>query len=199
MQAMSAERGTGSQTPAEWIGCYSTVYVSDPAEELPIEHGLRTDLPQFSSSRLDRSYFESLHAILSGKSEFEIAREYQTARGPRDAALRRLTYGLPIPYERSVLVFVCSEELCRSIAAIDAARATDIAQRWRTLLWPSVFPEGSRSPPDPRFSEAVLLQLSNLARAALAVRKSLLVRIEYRRRRKDPVTGSVLEAGETRH
>lgn len=197
---MSGEHRTGvSQTPAEWIGCCSTVYVSDPAEELPVEHGPRTDLPQFSSSGLDRSYFERLHTILSGRTEFEIAREYASGGAHRDAALRRLRYGLPIPYERSVFVFVCSEELCRSIATIDAARATDIARRWRTLLWPSIFPEGSGSRSDPRFTEAVLLQLSTLAQAALAAGKSLLVRVEYRRRWKDPVTGSVLEATETRH
>jgi hypothetical protein len=57
--------------------CSGTAYVNDPAAELPIDQGLRFDLPQFTSPGLDPSSMADLRRILLGRTMIEIAQDFQ--------------------------------------------------------------------------------------------------------------------------
>jgi hypothetical protein len=191
------DRGGAKDGVLDWISCTWTVYVGDPAAELPIELGVRSDLPQLHVVGLPTAFLERVHAILLGKTEFEMAKEFAAGRGK--APTNRIAAATVAPREFSVHIFVCSEDFCRLLVATDESWASDVARRWRALLRPSLY-QGEPEP-DARegLRESVLRQLANLARVANTSNRKLMVRVEYRRQVKDTVTGEVRGYQETRH
>lgn len=176
-------KSSSGRESLDWVVCSGTVYVNDPAADLPLEQGIRPDLPQFTCVGLDISFLTDLHTILTG----------QTREG-----IRRVAHSIPIPKEYSIQLYMCSEELCHLLANSGEERVADIVQRWRTLLWPSLQeslePESRR-----RFRATVLPQLVSLSREAISSRRRLMVRIEYRRHARDATTGEVRKREDTRH
>ena len=198
--AMGVQRPTnaGGQ-PADWVDGSATYYVNDPRAELPLEQGVRSDLPQFTSAGLSPSFLGELHLILQGRTAREAAQEYQDGRVARENAIRRVAHAIPIPHEYSVQLYVCSEELCGLLAALDETRVADIALRWRALLWPSLYQEGSTPESLNRLRARILAQLVVLAKEAVSSGRKLMMRVEYRRNTRDADTGTVHRTEETRH
>ena len=147
---------------AEWIDCSWTVYVNEPASELPLELGVRSDLPQFTVRGLDPSFVGQAYTILLGKTEFDVAREYQDNAVATEDRARRVAEGVVIPNELTVQVSVYSDKVCRLLAAMDEQRIVDMAGRWPVLLFPSMQQPGSDPGPSSRqqLRESVLRQPS---------------------------------------
>jgi hypothetical protein len=194
---MEFQPSSGPQS-VDWVVCSGTAYVNDPAAELPLEQGIRPDLPQFTCVGLDLSFLTDLHMILTGRTRKDAAEDVQKARVAQQEAIRRVAHSIPIPKEYSVQLYRCSDELSNLLAAAEEERVADIAQRWRTLLWPplqeSAEPESRR-----RFRATVLPRLVSLSREAVSSRRKLMIRIEYRRHVRDAATGTVRKHEDTRH
>jgi len=186
---------------AEWIDCSWTVYVNEPASELPLELGVRSDLPQFTVRGLDPSFLGQAYTILLGKTEFDVLREYQDNALSTEDRARRVAEGVVIPNELTVQVSVYSDKVCRLLAAMDEQRIVDMAGRWPVLLFPSMQQPGSDPGPSSRqqLRESVLRQLAQLARNAVDSGRRLMCRVEFRRCTKDPATGRVHRIEGTRH
>lgn len=183
---------------ADWTVCSGTVYVNDPAAELPLEQGIRPDLPQFTCVGLDLSFLTDLHMILMGRTRLDVIEDYQKGRVAERKGILRVAQSIPIPKEYSVQLYMCSDDLCNLLATAGEERVADIVQRWHILLWPSpqesAEPEGRR-----RFRAAALPQLVSLSRKAVSSRRKLMIRIEYRRHTRDATTGTVRKHEDTRH
>jgi hypothetical protein len=199
--AVSAQALSGAEPkPTEWIGRSAVIYVGEPAAELPLEYGVRSDLPQFTTSHLvEPTFFIDLHTILLGRTLKEYTEDFKHGHADTSVAIRSIAHAIPIPGEYSIALYVCSDELCKLLAATDEKRVTEIAHQWRTLLWP--MPQPYEPEPDKRRENrtAILAQLVTLAQDALGSDRKLMVRLEYRRRRRDPETGAVREVRSTRH
>jgi hypothetical protein len=197
---MGVQRPTkAGEQPADWVDGSTTCYVNDPRAELPLEQGLRPDLPQFTSAALSPSFLGELHLILQGRTAMQAAQEYQDGLVARENAIRRVAHAIPIPHEYSVQLYVCSEELCGLLATLDETRVADIALRWRALLWPSVYQGGSVSENPNRLHAWILPQLVALAKEAVSSGRKLMMRVEYRRNTRDANTGAIHRTEETRH
>jgi hypothetical protein len=197
---MTVQRSSSAEgQPADWVDGSATAYVNDPATELPLEQGLRPDLPQFTSARLSPSVIEELHLILQGRTAMEAAAEFRSGRAVGESATRRVAHAVLIPHEYSVQLYVCSEEMCRLLAALDEQRVADIALRWQNLLWPSVHEDGTVPESVGKFRASILPQLVMLARVAVNTERKLMLRVEYRRNIRDALTGAVRRSEETRH
>jgi len=185
----------------EWIECSWTVYVSEPASELPLELGVRPDLPQFTVRGLDPAFLGQACTILLGKTEFEVVREYQDNPAAIEDRARRVAAGVVIPNELTVQVSAYSDKLCRLLATMDGPRIVDMARRWQVLLFPSLPQHESEPDRSPRqhLRESVLRQLAHLAQEAVRSGKGLMCRTEFRRCTKDPATGRVRRIEGTRH
>jgi hypothetical protein len=180
---------------AEWMDCSGTAYVNDPAAELPIDQGLRFDLPQFTSPGLDPSSLAELRGILLGRTMIELAQDFQNGV-VWENPVRRIAYAVPIPHEHSVQLYVCSDELCKMLAALDEQRANDVVRRWGI---PSPHPEGGGLESRYRLRVRVLQQLAALSRIADSTGKKLMLRVEYRRQIGDAGTARVRRNDGTRH
>lgn len=184
----------------ERVNRSAIVYVNDPAAELPLEQGVRLDLPQFATPRLvEPSFLVDLHTILTGRTQKDYLEEFKEGAVDASVALRSVARAVPIPGEYSIVLYVCSDELCKLLGAADEKRVTEIADRWRALLWPR--PEPYEPEPESRrqFRAVILAQLVTLAQEALRSDRKLMVRLEYRQRRRDAETGMVRETQSTRH
>ncbi|MGH8200949.1 MAG: hypothetical protein ACREVO_11395 [Steroidobacteraceae bacterium] len=161
--------------------CSATVYVIDAASELPLEQGIRFDLPQWTRRGLDPSFFENLHLILAGGNLEQALDDFRNGRA-REKSLERIAAAVLISCEHSVHVYACANELCDLLAALDEQRATDIARQHLYLLSPSAQHE-EKDPYSPhRFRVPTLMQLTTLAQEAKRSARKLRVRVEYRRR-----------------
>jgi hypothetical protein len=197
---MAAQRATKTEgPPAEWVEGSATAYVNDPRHELPLEQGVRSDLPQFTSGGLSPSFLGELHLILQGRTALQAAQEYQEGRVARESAMRRVAHAIPIPHEYSVQLYVCSEELCGLLAALDEERAAEIARRWHVLLRPSLYEDGSAPERLNKLRASMIPQLVALAKEAVSSGRKLMIRVEYRRNTRDATTGVVRRSEETRH
>jgi hypothetical protein len=197
---MGGQRATKTEgLPAEWVEGSATAYVNDPRDELPLEQGVRSDLPQFTSGGLSPSFLGELHLILQGRTALQAAQEYQEGRVARENAIRRVAHAIPIPHEYSVQLYVCSEELCGLLAALDEERAAEIARRWHVLLRPSLYEDGSAPERLNKLRASMIPQLVALAKEAVSSGRKLMIRVEYRRNTRDATTGVVRRSEETRH
>jgi hypothetical protein len=199
--AMAIPARSGAEAkPSEWTSRSAIVYISDPVAELPLEHGVRPDLPQLATSPLvEPSFFTDLHTILLGRTLKEYIEDFKDGRVNASAAIRSVAHATPIPREYSIALYVCSDELCKLLAATDEKRLHEITHRWRGMLWPKAQPYEPEPENRLQHRAAILSQLVALAQAALRSDRKLMVRLEYRRRRKDPDTGEVREPQATRH
>jgi hypothetical protein len=186
---------------SEWIDCSWTIYVIEPASELPLELGVRPDLPQLTVRGLDPSLVSDAYTILLGKTEFDVVREYQDNPAAMEDRARRVAEGVLIPNELTVQVLAFTDKVCSSLASMDEQRIVDMASRWQFLLFPSLKQHGSEPGASPvqQLRESVLRQLAHLAREAVGSGRKLMCRIEFRRCTKDPVTGRVHKIEATRH
>jgi hypothetical protein len=178
--------------------CFGTVYVNDPAAELPIDQGIRPDLPQITCSRLDPSFLADLHTILLGRTRMDIVEDFQNGRVAKGEAIRRVAQSIPIPKEHSIQLYVCSDDMCNLLAAAKEDRVADVVQRWRVLLWPSLQPSAEPEA-GRRFRGWVLRQLVTLAQEAVRSDRKLMIRTEYRRHTRDATTGAARGPEQTRH
>ena len=185
--------------PTEWVEGSATCYVNDPRAELPLEQSLRPDLPQFTSAGLSPSFLGELNLILQGRTAIEAAQEYQDSRVAKENAILRVAHAIPIPHEYSVQLYVCSEELCGLLAALDETRVADIALRWHALLWPSLYQDGAVPENLNRLRASIVQQLVALAKEAVSSGRKLMMRVEYRRNTRDANTGAIHRTEETRH
>jgi hypothetical protein len=185
----------------EWIDCSWTVYVGEPASELPLELGVRPDLPQFTVRGLDPSFLRQAYTILLYKTEFDVVREYQNKYAATDDRARRIAEGVVIPNELTVQVLAYSDEVCNLLATMDEQRIVDMARRWQVLLFPSIQAQGSEAGPSPtqQLRELVLRQIAHLAREAAGSGRKLMCRVEFRRCTKDPTTGRIQKTEGTQH
>ena len=198
--AMGVQRPIKAEgQPAEWVEGSATCYVNDPRAELPLEQSLRPDLPQFTSAGLSPSFLGELNLILQGRTAIEAAQEYQDSRVAKENAILRVAHAIPIPHEYSVQLYVCSEELCGLLAALDETRVADIALRWHALLWPSLYQDGAVPDNLNRLRASILPQLVALAKEAVSSGRKLMMRVEYRRNTRDANTGAIHRTEETRH
>ena len=197
---MGVQRPTKAEgQPAEWVDSSATYYVNDPRAELPLEQGPRPDLPQFTSAGHSPSFLGELHLILQGRTAIEAAQEYQDSRVARENAIRRVAHAIPIPHEYCVQLYVCSEELCGLLAALDETRVADTALRWHALLWPSLYQDAAVPENLNRLRASILPQLVALAKEAVSSGRKLMMRVEYRRNTRDANTGAMHRTEETRH
>jgi len=187
------------QRPTEWIVRSATGYVNNPATELPIEQGVRPDLPQFTSPHLEPSFLINLHAILLGRTALEIAEDFQNGRFGAERTIRRVAHAIPIPHEHSVQLYVCSDELCKLLVATEEQRVTEIAHQWHILLGPRPQPYESETDSRCQIRAWILSQLVTLAREALRSDRKIMIRLEYRQHRRDADTGTVRKSEPTRH
>jgi hypothetical protein len=166
---------------------------------MPIEQGIRPDLPQSKIPGLDLSFLANLHMILQGRTAMQVAADLLNGRVAKEEAIRRVAHAIAIPKEHSIQLYVCSDELCKLLAVTEEQRVADIAQRWHALLWAS--PPQNRTEPETRrqFRAWVLTQLVTLAQEAVRSGRKLMIRIEYRRHTRDAATGIVRRPEETRH
>jgi hypothetical protein len=179
----------------EWLDCSGTAYVNDPSAELPIDQGIRFDLPQFTSPGLDPSSMADLRRILLGRTMIEIAQDFQNGV-VWENPVRRMAYAVPIPHEHSVQLYVCSDELCKLLATLDEQRANDVARRWAVL---SPYSDGVGPESGYRLRVRILQQLAALSRDADSTGRKLMLRVEYRRQSGDVGTGRVRRNEGTRH
>jgi hypothetical protein len=186
---------------SEWIDCSWTVYVGEPAAELPLELGVRPDLPQLTVRGLDPSFPGQAYTILLGKTEFDVVREYHDNPAAMEDYVKRVAEGVVIPNELTVQVLAYTDKVCRSLASMDEQRIVDMARRWPILLFPSIQQHDCEPGLSPvrQLRESVLRQLAHLAREAVGSRRKLMCRIEFRRCTKDPETGRVHVIEATRH
>src|SRR6185437_2826192 len=170
--------------PTSTMECSATVYVTDLAGELPLEQGIRFDLPQWTGRGLDPSFFGNLHLILAGRNLEQSLEDFRNGRA-REKSLERIAAAVLIPCEHSVHVYACADELCELLAALDEQRATDIAKGHRHLLSPSTQHE-EKDPYGPHcFRVPTLMQLATLAQEAKRSARKLRIRVEYRRCTRD--------------
>ncbi|HEY0342636.1 MAG TPA: hypothetical protein VGC34_17680, partial [Steroidobacteraceae bacterium] len=155
--------------------------------------------PQFTSAGISPSFLADLSLILQGRTVIEHSLEHHDARVAGESAVRRVAHAVPIPHEYSVQLYVCSDEMCRSLAALDEQRAADIARRWYALLWPSLYKDETIPESRSRLREGILPRLVALAQEAASSGRKLMLRIEYRRNTRDVTTGAVRRTEETRH
>lgn len=198
---MAVQSAPGTEpTPTEWIGRSAIVYVSGPAAELPLEHGVRPDLPQFATPHLvEPSFLVNLHTILLGRTLKEYIANFKNGRVDASVAIRSVAHAVPIPREYSIVLYVCSHELCKLLAATDENRVTEVARQWRALLWPGPQPYEPEAENRCQIRATILSQLVTLAQEALRSDRKLMVRLEYRQRRRDAETGAVREMQASRH
>jgi hypothetical protein len=198
---VSVQGSSGAEPkPTEWIGRSAIIYIIDPAAELPLEHGVRADIPQFSTPHLmEPSFFSNLHTILLGRTLEEYIEDFKNGRVDESAAIQCVARAIPIPREYSIVLYRCSDELCKLVSATDEKRLTEIARQWRVLLWPRPHPYEPEGEERRQIRAAILSQLVRLAQEALRSDRKLMVRLEYRLRKKDAETGAVYEAQATQH
>ena len=80
-----------------------------------------------------------------------------------------------------------------------AVTVADIVRRWRALLWPSLYQDGSAPENLNRLRAWILPQLVALAQEAVSSGRKLMMRVEYRRNTRDADTGVIHRTEETRH
>jgi len=155
------------------IASYGTVFLTDsPVDTAALKRGIASDVPQFSSLRLDASFLANCGSFLSGKTA--------TTDDPR-AYFRRVA-GTDFRLSNATHFYECSSALCALLTALTEDRAAEIAQNWYgTMAPPKTKPRESNGRTQRRL--AILKQLAELARRAKLDNKMLMLRVEYRKQR----------------
>jgi hypothetical protein len=155
------------------IACYGTVFLSDsPIDTAALKRGIASDVPQFSSPRLDASFLANCGSFLNGKTA--------TTDDPR-GYLKRIA-GTDFRSPKATVFYECATELCGLLAALTENRAAEIAQNWcGTMASPKTKPREPNGRTRRRL--AILKQLAELARRAKLDNKMLMLRVEYRKQR----------------
>ena len=186
--------------PIAWVDRVAIVYVSDPGAELPLEHGVRPDVPQFATPHMvEPSFLIDLHTILAGRTSKKYTGDLMSGRVDASVAIRRVAHAIPIPREYSIALYMCSDEMCELLAAVDENCMSEIAHQWRALLWPKPQPYKPEAENQRQTRSAILSRLATLAQEARRSGRKLMVRLEYRQRARDAETGTVRETQTTRH
>jgi hypothetical protein len=155
------------------IACYGTVFLSDsPIDTAALKRGIASDVPQFSSPRLDASFLANCGSFLSGKTA--------TMDDPR-AYFRRVA-GTDFRLPKATHFCQLSAELSDLLAALTDERAADIAVKWYDMNGPAkTKPRESNGRTQRRFE--ILKNLATLAKQAKAEHKALMLRVEYQKQR----------------
>jgi len=135
------------------IACYGTAFVADsPVDTAALKREIASDVPQFSSPRLDASFLANCGSFLNGKPA--------TTDDPR-AYFRRVA-GTDSHSPKAIAFYQCSSELCALLTVLTENRAAEIAQNWYgTMTRPKTKPREPNGRTQRRL--AILKHLAELA------------------------------------
>lgn len=159
------------QSPSPRIACYGTAFLADaPVDAAALKRGLAPDVSQFSSPRLDASFLINCARFLTG-----------TVESAPSTYVKRVT-GSDFRSPKGTVLYECSAELCRLLAALTDERAAELATNWYSLNGP---PKTKRLEANGRTHVrlSILKDLAVLAKQAHVGQKTLMLRVEYRRQR----------------
>jgi hypothetical protein len=189
----------GKAQASDEIACYGIAFVAEkPNDSLDLLlQAPALSRPQRASPGLDAAFLTTCLWLLRGATE----------RGAKDLldddgdGLRRLC-GSRGTGSTAILLFACSAELRDLLSAVNERRARELAARWPDRIDPTVSPgvretsrarrgtsvvrpgrSSTRSDGRTRHRLALLLELAELASLARTDGHTLMLRVEYHRRR----------------
>lgn len=168
---MTPPASNSSPPASPRVACYGTVFLVDSTIGAAyFERGIPSDAPQFSSPRLDASFFINCGRFLTGTIE----------NAPNTYVKRVIGTDFQAP--KATVFYECSTELCDLLAALTEVRAAEMTQEWHGANGPSkTEPREPNGRTERRL--AILTNLAALARQAKAGQTKLMLRVDYRRQR----------------
>jgi hypothetical protein len=162
------------------IVCYGTAFLADaPIDTAALKRGIASDVPQFSSPRLDVSFL-----INCGRS---YAGGWATMDSAPSAYVKRIA-GSDFCSPKGTVIYQCSTELQDLLAALTPKCAAEMATDWYSMYGR---PKTKPAEPNGRTQIRFVL-IKNLA--ALAIKgkdrqTKLMLRVEYRKQRQYSSSG----------
>jgi len=173
----------GKARTTDHLACYGIVFVARSADlAADLLHVPSMSLPQLASPGLDSAFLISCQQALTGK------------KVPKDLdslAVRRVA-GTRGRGSTAVHLFACSADLRDLLSSLSERRARELALRWPSLTDPGASREsdiaerarpGARLDGHSQHRVKLLTQLVGLSRMAKTADRSLMLRVEYHRRR----------------
>jgi hypothetical protein len=155
------------------IACYGTAFLAAvPVDTAALKRGVPSDVPQFSSPRLDASFLANCGSFLTGK----------TATMDDPSAYFKRIAGSDFRLPKSTAFYECSAELCDRFASTTEERAAEIAHKWYDMNGPAKTNLGEPNGRTQRRLE-ILNKFAALAKQAKEGNKTLILRVEYRKQR----------------
>jgi hypothetical protein len=156
------------------IACYGTAFLADSAVDAKLLlHGIASDVPQFSSPRLDASFLINCGRLLAGK--------LATTESVPNTYVKRLA-GSDFRSLKGTVIYECSTELRELLAALTPTRATELATEWYSMYGPR-----KTKPAEHNGRMQVRLEIiKNLAALAIQGKDRqtmLMLRVDYRKQR----------------
>jgi hypothetical protein len=163
-----------SNSGSRWsprIACFGTAFlVDDPVDTEALKGEIAPNVPQFSSPRLDASFFINCGRFLAGK--------LTTTETP-SIYVKRVA-GSDFHSPKATVFYECSTELQGLLADLTPKRGAEFATEWYGMHGP---PNAKLAEPNGRMQIrlAILKNLAALARQAEDHNKTLILRVEYRK------------------
>lgn len=135
--------------------------------------GVATDVPQFSSPRLDASFLINCGRLLTGGL---------TTTGSAPSRYVKRIAGTDFRSPKTTVLYACSIELRGLLGALTDERAAEMATEW---YGPSRLPKSKPAQSSGRTQRrlAILNGLASLAKHAQLGPTTLMLRVEYRKQR----------------
>jgi hypothetical protein len=152
------------------IACYGTAFLADALfDTAALKRGIASDMPQFSSPRLDASFLINCGRLLSGN--------VATMEAPSTYVKR--VAGTDFRSPKAAVVYECSTELREQLAALTEQRAAEMATEWYRMYGPQ---KTKMAEPNGRSQRrlAIVKNLAALAQQAKDGHMVLMLRVEYR-------------------
>jgi hypothetical protein len=174
----------GKARTTEPLACYGVVFVARSADlAADLLDAPSMSLPQLASPGLDSSFLIGCQQVLTGK---KVPKDLDRLAVRRVAGTRRRG-------STSIHLFACSSDLRNLLASLSERRARELAIRWPTLAEAGASREcdkaetarpGARLDGHSQHRVKILTQLVGLSRIAKTADRSLMLRVEYHRRRR---------------
>jgi hypothetical protein len=157
------------------IACYGTEFlVAPPIDAKSLMGKIASDVPQFSSPRLDASFLINCGRLHAGRLH---AGEVVAVESPSTYVKR--VAGTDFRSPKTTVLYECSTELCDLLAALTDERAAETATQWHGVNLP-MKPNGTELNGRTQRRLAILKNLAALAKQANDGNKTLMLRVEYR-------------------
>lgn len=156
------------------IACYGTAFLADaPVDAKLLKSGIAAAVPQFSSPRLDASFFINCGRLLAG--------EYATTETAPSTYVKRVA-GSDFRSPKGTVIYECSTELHGLLAALTPERIAEMVTDWYCMYGPS---KAKLTEPRGRahIRLRILKNLAVLARCAKGDQTKLMLRVDYRQQR----------------